>query len=189
VVAGHLTRGVRPQRSQGVGTGPATGPVREEIIWPSSTRWPRLCRDRTISRGGYAAQRALALPLPNQHPPCGDPAQHIKLFQTRILSATFPKRTPLLTQLRLNRWAPGAPDFGIAVRTFRFGVRAVNFRLRAMSQMLKSSGADGRATLISRLLGMVREMVYANFMGTPGAARSNSRFSSRICSAAAGEAR
>jgi putative peptidoglycan lipid II flippase len=35
-----------------------------------------------------------------------------------------------------------------------------------MSQMLKSSGAMGAATLTSRVLGMVREMVYANFMGT-----------------------
>lgn len=34
-----------------------------------------------------------------------------------------------------------------------------------MSQMLKSSGAIGAATLTSRILGMVREMVYANFMG------------------------
>ena len=34
-----------------------------------------------------------------------------------------------------------------------------------MSQMLKSSGAMAGATLISRLLGMVREMVYAAFMG------------------------
>jgi putative peptidoglycan lipid II flippase len=31
--------------------------------------------------------------------------------------------------------------------------------------MLKSSGAIGAATLISRILGMVREMVYAGFMG------------------------
>ncbi|MHB8521374.1 MAG: murein biosynthesis integral membrane protein MurJ [Limisphaerales bacterium] len=31
--------------------------------------------------------------------------------------------------------------------------------------MLKSSGAMGAATLTSRVLGMVREMVYANFMG------------------------
>ncbi len=31
--------------------------------------------------------------------------------------------------------------------------------------MLKSSGAMAGATLVSRLLGMVREMVYANFMG------------------------
>src|SRR6266704_5051102 len=34
-----------------------------------------------------------------------------------------------------------------------------------MSQMLKSSGAMGVATLSSRVLGMMREMVYANFMG------------------------
>lgn len=34
-----------------------------------------------------------------------------------------------------------------------------------MSQMLKSSGAMGLATLSSRVLGMVREMVYAAFMG------------------------
>ena len=35
-----------------------------------------------------------------------------------------------------------------------------------MSQMLKSSGAMAAATLSSRVLGMVREMVYAGFMGT-----------------------
>src|SRR5207247_7777092 len=34
-----------------------------------------------------------------------------------------------------------------------------------MSQMLKSSGAMAAATLTSRLLGVVREMVYAAFMG------------------------
>src|SRR3954462_14825059 len=34
-----------------------------------------------------------------------------------------------------------------------------------MSQMLKSSGAMAVATMASRLLGMGREMVYANFMG------------------------
>lgn len=34
-----------------------------------------------------------------------------------------------------------------------------------MSQMLKSSGAMGLATLTSRVLGMAREMVYAHFMG------------------------
>src|SRR5512136_175818 len=34
-----------------------------------------------------------------------------------------------------------------------------------MSEMLKSSGAMAAATLTSRLLGMVREMVYAAFMG------------------------
>ena len=35
-----------------------------------------------------------------------------------------------------------------------------------MSQMLKSSGAMAAAILTSRVLGMVREMVYAGFMGT-----------------------
>lgn len=34
-----------------------------------------------------------------------------------------------------------------------------------MSQMLKSSGAMGAATLVSRILGMAREILYANFMG------------------------
>ena len=34
-----------------------------------------------------------------------------------------------------------------------------------MSQMLKSSGAMGAATLTSRVLGLVREMAYARFMG------------------------
>ncbi|MDB6124259.1 MAG: putative lipid flippase MurJ, partial [Pedosphaera sp.] len=34
-----------------------------------------------------------------------------------------------------------------------------------MSQMLKSSGAMAAATMASRILGMVREMVYARFMG------------------------
>jgi len=39
-----------------------------------------------------------------------------------------------------------------------------------MSQMLKSSSAMGIATMTSRILGMVREIVYANFMGdTPTA--------------------
>ena len=35
-----------------------------------------------------------------------------------------------------------------------------------MSQMLKSSGSMAAATLTSRVLGMVREMVYFRFMGT-----------------------
>lgn len=39
-----------------------------------------------------------------------------------------------------------------------------------MSQMLKSSGSMGFATLISRLLGLVREQVYAAFMGTTAVA-------------------
>ena len=34
-----------------------------------------------------------------------------------------------------------------------------------MSKMLKSSGAMAAATLLSRVLGMVRVMVYARFMG------------------------
>ena len=39
-----------------------------------------------------------------------------------------------------------------------------------MSQMLKSSGAMAAATLSSRILGMVREMVYASFMGNSSVA-------------------
>ncbi len=35
-----------------------------------------------------------------------------------------------------------------------------------MTQMLKSSGAMGAATVLSRLLGLARELVYAAFMGT-----------------------
>ncbi len=35
-----------------------------------------------------------------------------------------------------------------------------------MSQMLKSSGATAIATMVSRVLGLVREMAYAQFMGT-----------------------
>ena len=34
--------------------------------------------------------------------------------------------------------------------------------------MLKSSGGIGAATLTSRVLGLVREQVYAAFMGTTG---------------------
>ncbi len=39
-----------------------------------------------------------------------------------------------------------------------------------MSQMLKSSGAMSAATLISRVLGLVRDQVYASFMGTSAVA-------------------
>src|ERR1700686_3351469 len=39
-----------------------------------------------------------------------------------------------------------------------------------MSQMLKSSGAMSAAVLASRLLGLVREQVYARFMGTSAVA-------------------
>jgi putative peptidoglycan lipid II flippase len=39
-----------------------------------------------------------------------------------------------------------------------------------MSEMLKSSGAMGAATVLSRLLGLLRELVYAAFMGTSAVA-------------------
>ncbi|HEY0550609.1 MAG TPA: murein biosynthesis integral membrane protein MurJ [Verrucomicrobiae bacterium] len=39
-----------------------------------------------------------------------------------------------------------------------------------MSQMLKSSGATAAATMLSRVLGLAREIVYARFMGTTGVA-------------------
>ncbi len=42
---------------------------------------------------------------------------------------------------------------------------ALHLACRALSEMLKSSGAMAGATLLSRLLGMVRVMVYARFMG------------------------
>jgi putative peptidoglycan lipid II flippase len=48
-----------------------------------------------------------------------------------------------------------------------------------MSQMLKSSGVMGAATLTSRLLGMVREMVYAWFMGD-GAVASAFKFAFQV---------
>jgi putative peptidoglycan lipid II flippase len=41
-----------------------------------------------------------------------------------------------------------------------------------MSQLLKSSGAMGAATLVSRLLGLVRVVVYARFMGDTAVASS-----------------
>ena len=41
----------------------------------------------------------------------------------------------------------------------------MDFNLRAVSKMLKASGAMAAATLTSRVLGMVREMVYMQFMG------------------------
>jgi putative peptidoglycan lipid II flippase len=50
------------------------------------------------------------------------------------------------------------------VCTLAFGLWPLAFS--GMSQMLKSSGAMAAATLTSRLLGMVREMVYYSFMGT-----------------------
>src|SRR5205085_10015493 len=48
--------------------------------------------------------------------------------------------------------------------TLDFGAWTLHFV--PVSQMLKSSGAMAAATLTSRLLGMVREMVYADFMGS-----------------------
>ena len=42
---------------------------------------------------------------------------------------------------------------------------ALHLACRALSDMLKSSGAMAGATLLSRLLGMVRVMIYARFMG------------------------
>ena len=52
VVAGHFIRGVRPQRPQGAGAGPATGPAfgRKKS---GHSRHPgrRLCRERAIPRG------------------------------------------------------------------------------------------------------------------------------------------
>ena len=54
-----------------------------------------------------------------------------------------------------------------------------------MSQMLKSSGAMAAATLTSRVLGMVREMVYAAFMGNKWVASAfSSPFRCPTCSAA-----
>jgi putative peptidoglycan lipid II flippase len=41
----------------------------------------------------------------------------------------------------------------------------LDFSLRVVSQMLKSSGSMAAATLTSRLFGLVREIVYARFMG------------------------
>ena len=49
--------------------------------------------------------------------------------------------------------------------TLDFGLGAGDSNLRAVSKMLKASGAMAAATLLSRVLGMVRVMVYARFMG------------------------
>ena len=51
------------------------------------------------------------------------------------------------------------------VPAFRFPHLGCPTSIGRMSQMLKSSGAMGAATLASRLLGLVREQVYARFMG------------------------
>ena len=46
-----------------------------------------------------------------------------------------------------------------------FGLPPLDFNLRPVSKMLKASGAMAAATLFSRVLGMIRVMVYARFMG------------------------
>jgi putative peptidoglycan lipid II flippase len=53
-----------------------------------------------------------------------------------------------------------------AARTFAFWPRLPASSLRVVSRMLKSSGAMAGATLTSRVLGLVREIVYSGFMGT-----------------------
>src|SRR5438093_1208680 len=54
-----------------------------------------------------------------------------------------------------------------AIRAQRFlALRRANSEQSArMSQMLKSSGAMSAATMLSRVLGLAREVVYARFMG------------------------
>ena len=48
--------------------------------------------------------------------------------------------------------------------------------------MLKASGAMAAATLFSRVLGMIREMVYARFMGDGWVAGAFAlRFKSQTC--------
>ena len=56
-----------------------------------------------------------------------------------------------------------------------------------MSQMLKSSGAMAAATLTSRVLGMVREMVYAAFMGNTWVASAFTLAFQRLDSGCAGD--
>src|ERR1035437_3585487 len=51
-------------------------------------------------------------------------------------------------------------------RTLDFGLWAWDFNLRAVSKMLKASGAMAAATLFSRVLGLVREQAYMFFLGT-----------------------
>src|ERR1700733_11381778 len=50
-------------------------------------------------------------------------------------------------------------------QTLDFGLWGLDFNLRAVSKMLKASGAMAAATLLSRVLGMLRVMAYAWFMG------------------------
>src|SRR6058998_2248587 len=65
---------------------------------------------------------------------------------------------PALPRLAVVGQAPVGFNFGLWMRDFG--------GCAGMSQMLKSSGAMSVATLASRLLGLVREQVYAGFMGT-----------------------
>ena len=63
----------------------------------------------------------------------------------------------------------GHPLAGVSVGKLDFGIwifPALRNTAAPMSQMLKSSGATAAATLLSRVLGLVREIVYANFMST-----------------------
>ena len=122
-----------------------------------------------------AAQRALALARTQNNTALANTLrQHIKLFQAGSpLRSAPPTDAAPGPNPALNRRASGrGPTLASRLRTFRFGVRDANPKLRAMSQMLKSSGSMAAATLISRVLGMVREMVYSSFMGDgPGGRR------------------
>src|ERR1019366_7655246 len=70
-----------------------------------------------------------------------------------------------LSRIRLReRGRRGRKCHRGALWALAFGLWTLAFR--PMSQMLKSSGSMAAATLTSRLLGMVREMVYYSFMGT-----------------------
>src|SRR6185369_8621519 len=51
-------------------------------------------------------------------------------------------------------------------RIFNFGLCGLDFNLRPVSKMLKASGAMAAATLLSRVLGLVREQAYMFFLGT-----------------------
>src|SRR5206468_10418164 len=57
------------------------------------------------------------------------------------------------------------PPRGDAAQTILALRRANSEQSARMSQMLKSSGAMGVATMLSRVLGLAREVVYAKFMG------------------------
>src|SRR2546423_11116736 len=71
--------------------------------------------------------------------------------------------SPFSLQLRLSsredkqEIAPNVCFLALAFRASEHSAR--------MSQMLKSSGATAIATMVSRVLGLVREIFYARFMG------------------------